>query len=33
MPLITDEGSCSVAETFDLPLIDLTSVLGKVIER
>ena len=31
--IITDKGSHSVAETSDLSLIDLTSVLGEVIER
>ena len=28
---MTDKGSLSVAETFDLSLIDLTNVFGKVI--
>ena len=31
MSLVTDEGSHSVAETFDLVLIDLASVFGKII--
>ena len=31
MSLITEEASRSVAETFDLPLIDMASVFGKVI--
>ena len=33
MSFYTDEASRSVAETFDLPLIDLTSVFGKFIVR
>ena len=31
MSLITDEGSLSVAETFDSSLIDLAGVSGEVI--
>ena len=33
MSLITVEGSHTVADTFDISLIDLTSVFGKVIKR
>ena len=33
MSLITEEGSLSVTKIFDLPLIDLASVFGKVFTR